>query len=328
VDAAARALRDHGARALILLGGRAGLAEAQALAWRAARATGAALLGEFGVAHVQRGRGRVPLERVPYVTDQAIEALARFEHIVLVNARPPVGFFAYPGKPSTHYAPGAKLHVLSRLDQDPAAALRALVDALKAPEAAIPDPGPRPGAARGAPTPEGLAQVVAAVMPEHAIVSDESVSFGRNFYRGTHAAPPHDWLHLAGGAIGDGLPVATGAAIASNRERRVISLQADGSAMYSLQSLWTQARERLPCTTVILNNRKYAILLGEYKGVGAKPGANAMSMLDLGNPSIDWVRLANGMGVEAARATTLEECADLMTRSFREAGPFLVELAI
>jgi acetolactate synthase-1/2/3 large subunit len=159
-------------------------------------------------------------------------------------------------------------------------------------------------------------------------VSDESVSFGRNFYRGTHSAPPHDWLHLAGGAIGDGLPVATGAALAAGRSRRVVSLQADGSGMYSLQSLWTQARERLPCTTVILNNRKYAILLGEYKGVGAAPGANAMSMLDLGDPALDWVKLAKGMGVEAARATTLEQCGDLMAQSFARPGPFLVDLAI
>ena len=328
IEEAARALRDDGARTLILLGGRAGWAEAQVLAWRVARATGAGLMAEFGIAHVARGRGRIPIERVPYNTDMAVEALAKYTHLILVNARPPVGFFAYPGKPSTHYAPGAKLHVLSDLDQDPLAALRALVEAIRAPECGAPDPGPRPQAARGAPTPEGLAQTVAAVLPEGAIVSDESVSFGRNFYRGTHAAAPHDWLHLAGGAIGDGLPVATGAAIASNGSRRVVSLQADGSALYSLQSLWTQAREKLPCTTVILDNRKYAILLGEYKGVGAKPGANAMSMLDLGNPAIDWVKVANGLGVEAARATTLEECADLMKQSFSGAGPFLVDLVI
>jgi acetolactate synthase-1/2/3 large subunit len=328
VDAAKQALRKAGSKTLILIGGRAAQAEALGLAWRVAKATGAGLMAEFGVAHVQRGRGRVPVERVPYGTDQANEALARFAHIVLVNARPPVGFFAYPGKRGTHYAPGTELHVLSRLDQDPLAALRALVESLGAPEAPAPDPAPHPEVARGAPTPEGLAQVVAAVMPEGAIVSDESVSFGRNFYRGTHAAAPHDWLHLAGGAIGDGLPVATGAAIASKSSRRVISLQADGSAMYSLQALWTQAREKLPCTTVILANRKYAILLGEYQGVGATPGANALSMLDLGNPPLDWVELAHGMGVEAARATTLERCADLMAQSFRQAGPFLVELVI
>jgi acetolactate synthase-1/2/3 large subunit len=328
VEAAGCALRDHGPRTLILVGGRAALAKPLELAWRLAATSGAGLLAEFGVAHVARGRGSVPVERVPYGTDQANETLAKYEHIVLVNARPPVGFFAYPGKRGTHYAPDAKLHVLSRLDQDPAVALSALAEALHAPAGAIPNPGPRPDVPRGTPTPEGLAQAVAAVLPEGAIVSDESVSFGRNFYRGTHAAAPHDWLHLAGGAIGDGLPVATGAAIASKGARRVLSLQADGSAMYSLQALWTQARERLPCTTVILSNRKYAILLGEYKGVGATPGANAHAMMDLEDPALDWVRLANGMGVEAARATTLEQCADLMLQSFRQPGPFLVELAI
>src|SRR5262249_55939715 len=138
----------------------------------------------------------------------------------------------------------------------------------------------------------------------------------------------NDWLHLAGGAIGDGMPVATGAAIASSGQRRVINLQADGSALYSLQSLWTQARERLPVTTILLNNGKYNILIGEYHGVGATPGATAMSMLDLRSPDLDWVRLANGMGVEAARATTMESCADLMTRSFKQNGPFLIELMV
>jgi acetolactate synthase-1/2/3 large subunit len=293
-----------------------------------AQATGAAILGDFVNPRLARGRGRLPLDRVPYFTDLAISTLARFDHIILVHAKPPVGFFAYPGKPSLHYPSHAQLHVLSRPDQDAEAALQALVDELGAPEAAIPDPGPRPTAATGAVTSEGLARTVAALMPENAIVSDESISFGRGFYRWTQAAPAHDWLHLAGGAIGDGLPVATGAAIAGGGERRVIGLQADGSAMYSLQSLWTQARERLPCTTVLLSNRKYEILIGEYGDVGATPGNTAMSMLALSNPDLDWVKLANGMGVEAARATTLDACGDLLTHSFRQKGPFLIELMI
>ena len=218
--------------------------------------------------------------------------------------------------------------MVSRPDQDPVEALRALVKELHAPEVAMPDPGPRPELESGAPSPEGLARTLAALMPENSIVSDESISYGRGFYQFTHAAPAHDWLHLAGGAIGDGMPVATGAAIGARRERRVINLQADGSAMYSLQSLWTQARERLPVTTVILNNSKYNILIGEYANVGATPGETAMSMLDLGNPSLSWVQLANGMGVEAARATTLEQLADLMKSSFDKPGPFLIELMI
>lgn len=327
VETVARVLRTS-RNALILLADQATLAPSQVLAWRIAHATGAHLLASYTNGHMARGRGRLQLERVPYGTDAAIEALSRYEHIVLVNAKAPVGFFAYPGKPSTQYPSNAQLHVLSRYDQDSDAALQALVDALGAPEVAIPDPGPRPEAVGGVPTQEGLAQTLAAVMPDNAIVSNESISFGRDFYQLTHAAPAHDWLNLGGGAIGDGLPVSTGAAIAGGGERRVISLQADGSAMYSVQSLWTQAREKLPCTTILLNNRKYNILIGEYQNVGAVPGPTAMGMLDLSNPNLDWMKLANGMGVEAARATTLEACADLMRQSFRQQAPFLIDLMI
>jgi len=328
VESVARVLRQHGRDTLILLGGHAVFDPGQRLAWRVAQACGAAVMAEFNTPHVARGRGRLQLERIPYKMEAAIQALARFRHIVLVNAKAPVGFFGYPGMPSEQYPRDAQLHLLSRPDQDPVAALDALAGALGAPDAAIPDPGPRPDVAKGTPTPQGLAQTLAAVMPENAIVSDESVSFGRGFYAYSHAAPAHDWLHLAGGAIGDGLPVATGAAIGAGRQRRVVSLQADGSAMYSVQSLWTQAREQLPCTTVILNNSKYGILIDEYKNVGATPGATAMSMLDLGNPPIGWVGLANAMGVEAARATTLEQCGDLMKSSFGTQAPFLIELML
>lgn len=327
VQNVARALRAS-RHVLLLLAGRGVLGPSQALAWRVAQATGASILVDFVTAHVARGRGRLQIERVPYNTDMATEALSRFEHIVLVNAKPPVGFFAYPGKPSTHYPSTAQLHVLSRHDQDAGAALQALVDELGAPDVPLPDPGPRPAAASGAPTPESLAQTVAALMPDNTIVADESISFGRGFYRHTHAAPAHDWLHLGGGAIGGGLPLATGAAIGSGAQRRVIGLQADGSAMYSLQSLWTQARECLPVTTILLNNRRYNILIGEYQGVGAAPGRTAMSMLELDNPALDWVKLANAMGVEAARATTMERCADLMAQSFEQPGPFVIELVV
>ena len=328
VQNTARVLRAQ-KNVLLLLAGRAVLADAQRDAWRIAQATGAALMVDYVAGRVARGQGRLPLPRVPYNTDMAVQTLSRFEHIMLVGAKPPAGFFAYPGKPSKQYPPQAQLHVLARVEQDGEAALRALADELGAPEVALPDAGPRPQAVTGAPTPEGLAQTLAAVMPEQAIIVDESVSYGRGFYPHTFAAPAHDWLHLVGGAIGAGLPMATGAAIAAGSSgRRVISLQADGSAMYSLQALWTQARERLPVTTILLNNRKYSILIGEYKAVGATPGPTAMSMLDLGNPNLDWVKLANGMGVEAAQATTLEACADLMRQSSRREAPFLIELLV
>lgn len=327
IENAARVLRS-GEPTLILLAGGGVRGDSQALAWRIAQATGAQLMADYMNAHVERGRGRLQLERTPYNTDLAMEAFGRFRHILLVGAKPPVAFFAYPGKPSTQAPADAQLHVVTRPEQDAVAALRALVEALGAKDVPLPDPGPRPQPASGVPAPDKVAQTIAALMPEHSIVSDESVSFGRGFYRHSHAAPQHDWLHLVGGAIGAGLPVATGAALGAGSQRRVISLQADGSAMYSLQALWTQAREKLPCTTVLLNNRKYAILQGEYRGVGATPGPTALRMLDLGDPDLGWVQLAAGMGVEGARASTMEECADLLARSFRQPGPFLIELMV
>jgi acetolactate synthase-1/2/3 large subunit len=327
IRSAARVLREK-KNVLILLGGAMALTEAsQRLVHRVASATGARVLAMTSNARFQRGKGRVPIERVPYPADMAIENLKNVEHLVLVGAPAPIGFFAYPGKPSKHYPESAGITVLTRPEQDAEAALRALAEELSAPEAALPDTGPRPEVARGAPTPEGLARSVAALMPEHAIIVDESVSFGRGFFPATHSAAPHDWLQITGGAIGCGLPLATGAAI-GGQGRRVINLQADGSAMYTVQALWTQARERLPVTTVILSNRKYQILIGEYHNVGANPGPTAMNMLDLGNPDIGWVGMANAMGVEAAQATTLEQCADLMAQSFNQDSPFLIELVI
>jgi acetolactate synthase-1/2/3 large subunit len=255
------------------------------------------------------------------------DTLSRFDHVVLVGANAPVSFFAQPGRPSRQTRSDAQLHVLNRPEQDAVAALRALVEALNAPHVPVPDAGARPMVGSGTPTPAGLAQTLAALMPEGSIVSDESVTFGHGLFRHTQGAPRHDWLHLTGGAIGDGMPVATGAALAGGG-RRVINLQADGSGMYSLQSLWTQARERLPVTTIVISNRKYQILIGEYKKVGAVPGPTAMRMLDLGNPDLDWVKLAEGMGVEAARADTMEQCADLLRRSLHSGEPFLIELVV
>jgi len=157
------------------------------------------------------------------------------------------------------------------------------------------------------------------------VVVDESVSFGRSFFNGLASAPPHDWLQITGASIGSGLPMATGAAIAAPG-RRVVALQADGSAMYTLQALWTQARERLPITTILLSNRKYAILLNELMNVGANPGRVALDMMDLGNPDLGWVKLAQGMGVEAAQAASVKEFADLFAQANMARGPFLIEL--
>lgn len=326
IAGAAKTLREK-QNVMILLGGRALRGEALAMANRIRAKTGCRLLAEMSNARFERGRGRVPMERVPYPVDPAVEALKGVQHLILAGSKAPVGFFAYPGKPSRHYPDDCEVHVLSRHEEDALAALTALAEALGAPEAAIPDPGPRPEIGQGRPEPEGVIRTVAATMPENSIIADESVSFGRGFFPNSHGAPPHDWLQITGGAIGCGIPLATGAAIGAPG-RRVINLQADGSAMYTLQGLWTQARERLPVTTVILSNRKYEILIGEYFNVGANPGPTAMNMLDLGNPDLDWIALAGGMGVEAAKAENLETLGDLLGASFRREGPFLIELVI
>lgn len=324
---AARVLREQ-KNVLLLLGGRQVLEKTQSLAWRIAKATGADVMADYVTARVERGQGRLSMERLPYSIESAVARLARYRQIILIGTSPPVGFFAYPGKPSLKYASDAELHVLARPEQNMDTALQALVDELGAPEAAFPDPGTRPSAAKGAATPEGLARTIAALMPENAIVVDESVSYGRGFYPDTYAAPPHDWLHNVGGAIGAGPPLSTGAAIGAHGTRRIINLQADGSAMYTLQALWTQARERLPVTTILLNNNKYGILIGEYRNVGAVPGPTAMSMLDLDSPALDWSKLAGGMGVEAARAETIDRAADLLRSSFNKPEPFLIDLAV
>lgn len=331
VRQAARVLREK-SNVLLLLGGEAVHERSQRLGWRIAAMTGAKLLTEGSNARIARGRGRLPLERVPYANDTAVKMLAPYEHLILVNATPPVGFFAYPGKPGRLARSEAVTHILTRPEQGAEEALQALVDELGAPPAIIPDSGPPPAAATGKPTPENLATTIAAVLPAGAVVVDESVSYGRGFFKNSHAAAPHDWMQIMGGAIGAGIPLAIGAAFSlramDGGGRRVLALQADGSAMYTIQGLWTQARENLPVTTVILSNRKYQILIGEYFAVGANPGRTAMDMLDLGNPDIGWVTLASSLGVEAATADTLEACADLMAQSFRRPGPFLIELLI
>ena len=328
VDGAARLLR-NGRRTLLLLAAEALLGDGPALAEGIASACGAEVMAQFLTGNLERGRGRWPIRRVPYVVEDAVEALAPFDQIIMIGATPPVGFFGYPDKPSRLWRSDAVLHVLSRPDQDGIAALEALAEATGATAAPAPHSAPSAGPLpTGAPTAEGLAAVVAAIVPEGGIICDETISYGGAAGAPYDSAAPHRWIALTGGAIGDGFPLATGAAIGAGGERRVIALQADGSGLYSLQALWTQAREGLPCTTIVLANRRYAILLGEYAGVGANPGPTAMDMLDLDKPTIDWVQLAQGFGVEAARTDTLEGLADLLRASMLRSGPFLIELLI
>ena len=327
IDEAVTALRRGGSSIVLLLGGAALTEEGLALAHRISAATGCRVMAQGSNAKIARGQGRLSMERVPYVVDQAVKALEGTRHMILAGARKPVTFFAYPNKVQTSVPEDSEIHVLARAEQDIVEALARLADALHAPKVGSPDNGVRPEVGRGALTPEAVAATVGALMPEHAVIADESVTFGRGFFANTKAAPPHDWLNVTGGAIGGGMPMATGAAIGAPG-RRVINLQADGSAMYTVQALWTQAREKLDVTTVIFSNRKYQILLGELANVGANPGRVALDMMDIGNPDINWPGMANAMGVEAARTDTFEGLADLLKHSLGRKGPFLIELLI
>ncbi len=322
---AAKILREK-RNVLILLGDNALLAPAQVHASGIQSKTSCRIMAESFNSFQQRGSGRLPLLRVPYPALLAIEALKDIEHIITVCARAPLGFFAYPGLPSHHAPAKAKVVSLCDIDQNAEEALFALADALNA-TPHTPPSFAKPGIPKGVPSSAGLGQLLGAVMPDGAIVADEAITLGSDMLTHSLGAAPHDWMMVMGGAIGYGMPCATGAAVAGEG-RRVINMQADGSAMYTIQALWTQAREKLAVTTVILSNRKYQILIGEYANVGANPGPTAMNMLDLGNPDLDFVKLANGMGVEAAKCATLQDCAALMLQSFKQPGPFLIELEI
>ena len=328
VGEAARALRS-GEPALILLGGKALRAEGLDLAGRIAARTGARLIAQGSNARTQRGRGRVFVERVPYVVDQAVKVLSGLKHIVLVGSKMPVAFFAYPDKPSLLAPPDAQGHVLARPDEDLLRALEMLAEATGALGAAAPVTNETPGPmGTGRITPEALGASLAALLPENAIVADEAVTTGRGFFAPTRAAAPHDWLSNMGGSIGLGLPLATGAAVACP-DRKVIALEGDGSGMYTLQALWTQAREGLDVTTLLFANRSYQILKGELANVGAgNPGRKALDMLDLDRPDLDWVTMAKGMGVPGARVATMEEFNRRLAEGIAAPGPYLVEVVL
>lgn len=329
ITAAAKALRS-GKRTTILVTGLALRAEQLDLLDRIAAQTGARLMAQQANGRMQRGAGRVALDRVPYVIDQAVATFAETEQVVLIGAKAPVGFFAYPGKPGSMLPEGCQCFDLVTPEQDMVAAITALADELGLSAATVARHAERmnPVMPTGRLTPEAIAVALAHHMPAETIICDESVSSGRDFFRSTYGAEPHDFLQLTGGAIGLGLPLATGAAVACP-DRKVVVLQADGSGMYTLQALWTHARERLDIVTIIFANRRYQILHGELKNVGAGlPGHNASQMLNLDNPELDWVSLARGMGVEAARAETAETFADLLRTACGRKGPFLIEAVI
>ena len=327
VDQLAKVL---GARepAALLLGGSALRRGALEAAARVAAATGARLFAETFVARTERGAGIPPAEKLQYFGELAEQQLAGLRHLVLVDAASPVSFFAYPGKPSDLVPDGCEVHVLATGSDDAGAALAAVAELVAAGTPAATPAVAQPERPSGVLTGAALAAAVAAVLPEGAIVSDESAT--GSFWMGpaTAGCPPHDWLQLTGGAIGQGLPVATGAAVACP-DRPVLALQADGSAMYTIQSLWTQARESLDVTTVILSNRAYAILGIELERTGAGSGGpKARDLLDLSRPDLDFVQLAGGMGVPAVAVRTAEEAVTALERALVEPGPHLIEAVL
>ncbi|MFJ1842764.1 acetolactate synthase large subunit [Streptomyces sp. NPDC088146] len=307
---------------MLLPGGDALRRPGREAASRIAVATGARILAEPTPARQERGAGIPHLDRLAYRGETVQTQLAGARSLVLAGATPPVAFFAYPGRPSDLVPEGCRVLDLGGR----ASAVRELAD-LVAPHAR-PVPARRtvPGMPGGELTAEKAAAVIGALLPEGAIVSDEAITSGWWLPQATAGAPPHDWLTLTGGAIGQGIPLATGAAIACPG-RPVISLQADGSAMYTVQALWTQAREGLDVTTVIFSNASYAILGVELDLLRAEAGDNrSRTLLDL--PRLDFVALAKGMDVPATRATTVAEFADQLRKALAEPGPCLIEAAV
>lgn len=295
---------------------------------RLGAATGAKVLGETFPARMRRGAGLPGIERIAYLAEFAQAQLDGLAHLITLGAKAPASFFAYPGKASDLVPQGCELTTLVAPGDDVAAALAALLDGIDTTGVDTPLAARgRPESPVGALTGASLAAAIGALLPEDAIVADEANTTGLWLSGATAGAPPHDWLSLTGGSIGYGMPVATGAAIACP-ERRVLNVEADGSALYTFQALWTQAHEGLDVTTVILNNRSYAVLNMELARVGATPGPKALEMLDLSEPPVDFVALATGLGVPASRVETAEELSAALARSFATPGPCLIEAMV
>ncbi len=313
----------------ILLGGRVLREKGLFAAGRIAEKTGAKLFCEVFPTRLERGVGLPPVERIAYLAEMASVQLSGYDHLILVDAREPVSFFAYPGKKSYLVPDGCTPHHLVDPHEDAVASLTRLVEALGATDV---EPKlqkfERPKLPSGKLNASKVCQAIGALLPERAIISDEAQTSGVKLPVNTAGAPRHDVLTLTGGAIGQGLPVAVGAAIAG-KDRPVLALLGDGSAMYTIQSLWTIVRERLDVTTIIFNNRSYAILNIELQRTGAEEaGPKAKAQLDLTEPPIDFVALAAGMGMKARRATTAEEFNDALAEAFREKGPHLIDAIV
>jgi acetolactate synthase I/II/III large subunit len=312
----------------VLISGNGLYGRGLAAAGRIAATTGATLLAPYPLVRLERGAGFPAVERMNYVLEQAAEQLKEFRQLILVGAQAPVSYFAYPGKKSVLTAPDCEIHALANPGEDYVGALEALATALPAAKPSQAESIERPPLPTGPISLPGIATAIAALLPEHAIVVDESMTSGRGLMAATKISPHHDWLGNTGGSIGIALPMAVGAAVASPN-RHVLCLTADGSAMYTLQALWSMAREGLKVTTVVFANRDYAVLKREfsYLGIG-KPGSRALDMFEIGRPDLDWVHLAKGMGVLATRVTSLDAFGKALQEGFASGGPSLIEVPL
>jgi acetolactate synthase I/II/III large subunit len=328
IDRVAAVLKNGRKTALLMRGAclqRAGMEAAG----RIVRQSGARLMHDYFTPRMTRGEGLPEVERIPYFAEDIVEFLKGLEQIVLVGAPPPVTFFAYPGKPSWVTPQGCALLTLAEAQEDSVAALQSVADALGARQ-------PGPVVRRVIPDmpmhaaldADSMGAIIARLMPDDAILSDDSLTAGMGLQRSLKHGPCHDWLVLTGGAIGDAPPMAVGAAFACP-SRKVINVTGDGAAMYSLQALWTMARERLDVVTVVCANRTYNILNLELSRVGARnPGPKTLAMLDLHHPELDFVKLAQGLGVEASRAETSTEFAAQFADAMQMRGPRLIEAVL
>lgn len=327
IDRVAKLLRSD-QKCTIMIGGRAMTGAGTRAAARIAAASGATLLSETFPARAERGGGIPEVPRLIYLAEFAQMQLDGSDHLILVDAREPVSFFAYPDKPSLITPDGCEVVELAGGGDDAVGALEALAAAIGATdEAPGPDPS-RPERPSGPLGTDSFAAAIGATLPDHAIVVDEANTSGLSIPGATAAGPPHDWLCLTGGAIGIGLPLATGAAVAAP-DRRVVAIQADGSAMYTFQALWTMAREDLDVTVVIANNGRYAVLDMELDRVGAEAGGPiARSMFDLTGPDMDFVAMAQGLGVEGTRVETAEDLTVALEHCNDRPGPHLIDAVL
>ncbi len=322
IAAAADVLRLPGA--VLMVDGPALRRPLADLASAIAQATGARLMCPYFVARIARGAGSVPFEPLHYAVDENVALLAGTKAMVLIGADEPTAFFAYPGKPSLPAPVDCLMMRLCAPDMDVAFTLQALADHVQATTPLPTTPLALPAAPTGAVTLEKLGEAVAALLPAHAVVVEEAITSARPLIDATRHARPHDWLCLMGGAIGDGLPVAVGAAVGAP-DRKVVLLQADGSAMYTLQSLWTMARERLDVVVIVLDNGGYRTLHREMANVGvAQAGRNALRMFDVADPALDWVALARGHGVAGVAVQDLDQFNTAFAAALATPGPHLI----